>query len=97
MTRDLALEQRLGRVLNAGGVVSTVLLAAGLVSFFVQPTHPVTDWLLHGGLVLLMATPVARVLVSTVGYLLDRDWFFATLALMVLSVLVAGVAIAIAR
>lgn len=97
MTPDRALEQRLGRVLGAGGAISTVLLAVGLVSFFIRPVHPATDQLLHAGLVLLMATPVARVVAAALGYLRHRDWFFATLALMVLCVLVAGVLIAVAE
>lgn len=94
-TSDATLEHRLGRVLRAGGVVSTALLAAGLLAFFVAPTVSVTSWLLNAGLVLLMATPVARVMVATLGYLASRNWLFAALAFMVLCVLIVGVVIAV--
>lgn len=90
---SMTLEQRLGRVLNAGSVGSTVLLAAGLAGYFFRPGHVVTNALLNAGLLLLMATPVARVVVTAVGYLLNRDWLFAALALTVLGVLVAGIVI----
>ncbi len=32
--------------------------------------------LLHAGIVMLLATPVARVVVSIVGYIRERDWTF---------------------
>lgn len=94
MTPDRLLEERLGRILGAGGAIATVLLAAGLVVFFIAPAHAATAWLLHGGLILLMATPVARVVAAAAGYLQTRNWLFASLTLMVLSVLLAGVVIA---
>lgn len=94
-TSDFAIEHRLGRVLGIGSVISTTLLAAGLLAFFLAPSLPVTGWLLNAGLLLLMATPVARVIVATLGYFLNRDWLFAVLAFLVLAVLTAGVWIAV--
>jgi uncharacterized membrane protein len=39
------------------------------------------------GIVLLIATPVLRVLFVGVGYLLERDWLYVTIAAIVLCVL----------
>jgi uncharacterized membrane protein len=44
--------------------------------------------LLELGLVLLMLTPVARVLVLAIGWLVHRDWTFGLIACCVLALLV---------
>jgi uncharacterized membrane protein len=43
--------------------------------------------MLELGLLLLMLTPVARVLVLAIGWLLDRDWTFSLVAFCVLALL----------
>ena len=83
-------EKLLGRTLGIGVSVSTTLLALGLLLSIVAPTWP-ADRLLDAGLVLLMATPMARVLLSCVEYARERDWFFAVNALGVLVVLAVTV------
>jgi uncharacterized membrane protein len=50
--------------------------------------------LLSTGLVLLMATPAARVALSAVSYARRRDWRFVVLTLIVFLQLVASVIIA---
>jgi uncharacterized membrane protein len=92
MTRSL--DARLGRVLGVGVVASTSLLAVGLVIAFFRP-GPVSSWLLQAGLVLLMATPVARVVVSAVEFARLREWFFAGACLGVLAVLAMTVWVAV--
>ena len=44
--------------------------------------------LIQFGLLLLIATPVARVLFSVLGFALERDWMYVTLTLLVLALLV---------
>ena len=41
--------------------------------------EPVATVLLNAGIIVLLATPVSRVVVSTVEYVVERDWPFATL------------------
>ena len=89
------LEHLLGRLLFAGAMVSTALLAMGLALWMLGFRDRISGPFLHAGLVVLMATPMARVLVSFVAYLRERDWFFAATTLAVLAVLVATVAVAI--
>ncbi len=79
-------ERLLGRTLWVGVVVSTTLLAVGLVLSMTMPGLA-ADRLLDAGLVLLMATPMARVLLSCVEYARERDWFFAIAAFGVVAVL----------
>ena len=44
---------------------------------------------------MLLATPVARVFVSTLAFIHERDWRFAILAGIVLAVLAGSVFVAI--
>ena len=39
------------------------------------------------GLILLIATPVARVLFSLIGFLIERDWIYVAITFLVLSIL----------
>jgi len=79
-------ERILGRTLGVGVAFATALLAIGLTLALASPGH-VADVLLQAGLVVLMATPMARVLITCVEYIRERDWFFAINALGVLAVL----------
>ena len=84
--RTTAFELLLGRTLAVGVFTSTALLALGLLLSLVSPGPP-ADVLLNAGLLLLMATPMARVLISCAEYVRQRDWFFAVNAFGVLVVL----------
>jgi uncharacterized membrane protein len=82
--------RRLERVievgLSAGVLVSGLLLVAGLVLG--------ATGLLWWGVLLLILTPVVRVVVVTVGLILDHDWLFSAVSLFVLSVLLSSLYVA---
>jgi uncharacterized membrane protein len=44
--------------------------------------------LIQFGLLLLIATPVARVLFSVLGFALERDWMYVVITLLVLTLLI---------
>lgn len=79
------LEQQLGRLLVTGVVVSASCLAIGLVLYLGDPGSTVADRFLRTGLIVLMATPILRVVVSVVEYVRMRDWFFAMTTVLVLA------------
>jgi uncharacterized membrane protein len=81
-----ALERIVEVALTAGVAVSGVLLVAGLVLGSTAP--------LWWGVLLLILTPVGRVLVVTVGLIHDHDWLFAGVSLFVLGVLLSSVYVA---
>jgi uncharacterized membrane protein len=83
------LEEMIEWALKVGLALSTILLVAGLVGGSVAP--------LRWGVLLLMLTPVARVLVVTVALAVERDWTFTVVSLFVLGVLASGVALALLR
>ncbi len=92
---DRDFESSLGRVLGIGVLASTVCLAAGLVLTLLRPADGPQRALLTTGLLLLMATPIARVAVSAVIYTRRRDWVFAALTAIVLLELFASIAAAL--
>lgn len=84
MSEPLAtLERAIEVALTVGVAVSGLLLLAGLSLGAPTP--------LRLGILLLMFTPVARVLVVTVGLFAQRDWLFGATSLFVLAVLASGV------
>ena len=91
MKNDDGLERIIGRVLLVGVATATACLVAGLaLSFVPAMSHP-ADVLLSAGLVVLLATPIARVAASVVVYIAERAWLFVALTCTVLAELGAAV------
>jgi uncharacterized membrane protein len=76
------LSRWLERILTAGLLASGCVLAAGLLLG--------AERALSAGLMLLILTPVARVLAVAFGFAYARDWVFAALSFAVLAVLASG-------
>jgi uncharacterized membrane protein len=91
------LELHLGRLLVTGVVVSAVLLAIGLGLWLANPHSTAALWLLNAGLVVLMGTPIMRVVVSFAEYVGMRQWFFAGVTVVVLVELSVTVLVALGR
>jgi uncharacterized membrane protein len=88
------LEVILGRVLLAGVLLASACLAAGLIMWMAGGFPIAADRILAAGLIVLMATPILRVIVSLVEYLRMRDWAFAATTIAVLAVLIVTVVLA---
>ena len=84
------LELQLGRLLNAGVMLATMCLALGLIVWFAMGNGRPATLTLTSGLVILMLTPLARVVASFVVYWRMRDWFFVGTTVMVFAVLIAA-------
>jgi uncharacterized membrane protein len=82
-------------VLRWGARVSTVLLAAGLFLELSGAAPAAGVLLTRLGLMVLMATPVGRVVASVIEYLRERDWLFAALTATVLTILVGSLLVAV--
>lgn len=85
---DAGLERLIGRVLRIGVSASSVCLALGLVSLFAFPLASAS--LLQAGIIVLIVTPAARVVLSIIEYVSMRDWTFTLLTSIVLLELVGG-------
>jgi uncharacterized membrane protein len=91
--QDPRLERTVGVVLRLGVTASIMCLAVGLTLSFVGGRTGAANVLLQTGVIVLLATPVARVVVSMGEYALERDWIFVGLTLTVLlELLASGVA-----
>ena len=84
------LERIVGVVLRIGVSASTVCLAVGLTLSFVDGLSASAGLLLNIGIVVLLITPVARVVVSVAEYALQQDWVFVGLTMTVLVELLAS-------
>lgn len=81
-----ALDRAVELALTSGLLAAAFMLLAGLLAGRVA-------WLRAGVLVLLF-TPVARVLIVTVGLALRRDWLFVVISLWILGVLLSSLRVA---
>ena len=85
----LRFERVATRALGIGVLTSAGLLAIGLTCRLLA-FEPWASRVLDAGLVVLMATPAARLAVSLIEYLRARDWFFVATTLGVALVLIAA-------
>lgn len=81
-------------MLAAGVTISALLLAIGLVMWLFDPGYWNALWLLNAGLIVLMATPILRVIVSLAEYVAMRQWFFVAVTTLVLLELTVTVVVA---
>jgi uncharacterized membrane protein len=93
--RGVDLERLIAVILRAGVALSSCGLGAGLLLTLTGTAPATAAILLTAGILVLFATPVARVVASLVAYVAARDWTFALLTAVVLLELAAGVAAAL--
>jgi uncharacterized membrane protein len=84
------LEIQVGRLLQAGVALSAVCLGLGLGIWMAVGAVRAAAVSLRSGLIILMITPLARVVASLVAYIRLRDWFFVATTVMVFVVLIAA-------
>jgi uncharacterized membrane protein len=83
------LERTIGAVLRVGVAASSICLGAGL-ALTLTGAGALANLLMRFGIIVLLGTPVARVMVSVAEYALQRDWTFTVLTLIVLIELTVG-------
>jgi uncharacterized membrane protein len=88
------LEHTLGRLLQAGVLSSAASLAVGLIGWMIAGPTTFASGALTFGLLILMATPIMRVVVSLVAYVRMRDWFFVMTTITVFVLLAVTVVMA---
>lgn len=91
------LEERIGHVLGVGTTISTVILAVGLAMWFVLGPAPIVQQILGAGIFVLIATPIGRVIASTVGFTIQRDWHMVRMTVLVLLSLALSVVVALQK
>jgi uncharacterized membrane protein len=108
------MDEWMGRLLQAGVLLSAVLVFVGGVLYVLRHDVPPTDYrhfhgvadsyrsvpdivvdaralhargLIQLGLLVLIATPIARVLYSVIAFTLQRDWKYVIITFIVLALL----------
>jgi uncharacterized membrane protein len=84
------LEVTLGRLLRIGVTSAALFMTVGLVLWMANGPQRLATALLTAGLMILMITPLARVVASLIVYARMRDWFFVATTAMVFAVLIAA-------
>lgn len=84
------LETMLGRLLSAGVTSAAVCLGIGLALWMAAGSTRLSTGVLTAGILILMATPLMRVVVSLVAYAKMRDWFFVTTTALVFALLLVA-------
>jgi uncharacterized membrane protein len=112
--QDKDLELIIGQLLRYGVLLSSIVVLAGGIVYFVRHGYqrpefdtfrgepdkmrkPAAMWkaIWHGegrplialGLLLLILTPIARIVFSIFGYLLEKDYLYVLITLFVLAVI----------
>lgn len=78
------------QVLRVATWTAAALLLLGLVLWLSGVSQ--ASLALHGGLWLLIATPIVRVLMALADYLKQRDWAFVAVTAIVLACLIFPIA-----
>jgi uncharacterized membrane protein len=78
------------RLFALTGLATTLLLAAGLVASGLLPGQEWPVQIIHVGLLMLMVTPITRVVVACVGYVREGDRLSALLTAAILVLVAAG-------
>ncbi|MBJ6801068.1 DUF1634 domain-containing protein [Geomonas sp. Red259] len=84
------IELVLARLLRLGSLVAAALLAVGIALMILGQTG-LAPKLITAGLLVLLGTPVMRVIAAAVIFVKERDWHFALFSLVVLCALAAGI------
>lgn len=76
-------------ILRAGAYGSVSLLLAGLL-LATTVSARAGNWVMVAGILLLLATPVVRIVTLLLFYIHTRDWKYALISLIVLSIVLAS-------
>ena len=85
-----ALELILARFLRIGSVIAALLLGRGIALMILGLTG-LAPRLITAGLLVLLGTPVLRVVVAGVIFVREKEWAFAFFSVVVLCAVAAGI------
>jgi uncharacterized membrane protein len=85
-----AIELVLARLLRMGSLLAAALLAAGIVALAAGATA-LAPKVMTAGLLVLLCTPVMRVVVAGYIFVKEKDWHFAFFSLVVICAMAAGI------
>ena len=84
------IELVLARLLRLGSLIAAALLAVGIALMAMGMTV-LAPKLITAGLLVLLGTPVMRVVVASIIFTKEREWHFAFFSFVVLCAMAAGI------
>jgi uncharacterized membrane protein len=87
--REPAFDRIVALVLRTGAFACFFVMLAGLIVGIILDGHISAD-IERAGVLLMMATPVVRVLVVGVLFLREKDWKYGAISFGVLAILLLG-------
>lgn len=87
----LAIEAILARLLHYGSIGAALLVGGGIAASAVSGWTAYAPRLITIGLLVLLATPIMRVLVAALVFVYEKEWHFAFFCFIVLCALAAGI------
>ena len=84
MDMDIDIEDIIAFTLWAGVLASTALLAAGLVFIGLSGWQAAASGMISAGVILLLATPVLRVLLSILMFAMEKNKLYVVITVIVL-------------
>jgi uncharacterized membrane protein len=83
--QDIAADRALSLTLKAGAYTAFALIAAGLL---LRGAVPWGNKIVTAGLLVLLATPVLRIVVACIQFFRERDFKYALVSLGVLAIVI---------
>lgn len=90
--KDPAADRVVALTLKIGAYLAFALIVAGLL---LQAVLPQGRKIAEAGLLVLLATPVVRIIVAGGQFVHERDWKYALISLVVLGIMVLAYALGI--
>jgi uncharacterized membrane protein len=87
--REPHLDRAVALVLRVGAFGCFFIMLAGLLAGLIVPGR-IPQGIERAGVLLMLATPVVRVMVAGVLFLRERDWKFGAISFGVLTILLLG-------
>jgi uncharacterized membrane protein len=87
--RDPAFDRVVALVLRVGAFGCFFIMLAGLLVGVFLP-GPIAQEIERAGVLLMLATPVVRVLVAGILFLREKDWKYGAISFGVLTILMLG-------
>lgn len=82
------LEERIVSILRLGVIIAAILMSGGLILGFIGAAYATS--VMTVGLVVLLLTPIFRVVATFLAYVWAKDWVYVTVSAIVLFILALG-------
>ena len=89
---DPAADRAVALTLKIGAYLAFALIVAGML---LQPVLPAGRRIASAGLLVLLATPLVRIVVAGAQFVHERDWKYAVISLVVLGIMIVAYALGI--